>query len=140
MGREDLIEDPRTVDGTARGKHADIIRAIIEGWLADKTRAQTVQKLEEHGVPSGPVYTAEDVFADDHFTDRNMLVTIDDAVAGPRTFARSPLHLSSAPEILAEPAPRLGEHTRSILGDLLEYSDAEIDQLRDQGVVGIPTD
>jgi crotonobetainyl-CoA:carnitine CoA-transferase CaiB-like acyl-CoA transferase len=86
------------------------------------------------------VYTAEDVFADDHFTERNMLITIDDPVAGPRTFARSPLHLSSAPEILTETAPRLGEHTRSILTDLLEYSDAEIDQLRDQGVVGIPTD
>jgi formyl-CoA transferase len=140
MGREDLIEDPRTMDGTARGKHPDIIRSIVEDWLADKTRVQTVEILEEHGVPSGPVYTAEDVFADDHFTERNMLITIDDPVAGPRTFARSPLHLSSAPEILTETAPRLGEHTRSILTDLLEYSDAEIDQLRDQGVVGIPTD
>jgi crotonobetainyl-CoA:carnitine CoA-transferase CaiB-like acyl-CoA transferase len=140
MGREDLIEDPRTVDGTARGKHADFIRPIVEGWLADLTRAQAVKQLEEQGVPSGPVYTAEDVFADDHFTDRKMLVTIDDAIAGPRTFARSPLHLSSAPEILTEPAPRLGQHTRSILSDLLEYSDAEIDRLHEQGVIGIPTD
>jgi len=139
MGREDLIEDPRTEDGTARGKHVDFVRPIIEGWLADKTRAQAVQLLDEQGVPSGPVYTAEDVFADDHFADRKMLVTVDDAIAGPRKFARSPIHLSSAPEILTEPAPRLGQHTRSILGDLLEYSDAEIDQLRDQGVVGIPT-
>jgi crotonobetainyl-CoA:carnitine CoA-transferase CaiB-like acyl-CoA transferase len=69
-----------------------------------------------------------------------MLVTIDDPVAGPRTFARSPLHLSAAPDILTETAPRLGEHTRSILGDLLDYSDAEIDQLHDQGVIGIATD
>jgi crotonobetainyl-CoA:carnitine CoA-transferase CaiB-like acyl-CoA transferase len=127
------------VDGTARGKHADFIRTFIEGWLADKTRAQTVQMLEEHGVPSGPVYTAEDVLADDHFTDRNMLVTIDNPIAGPRTFARSPLHLSSTPEILTEPAPRLGEHTRSILIDLLEYSDADIDRLHEEGVVGIPS-
>ena len=140
MGREDLIEDPRTEDGTGRGKNADFIRPIVEGWLADLTRAQAMQQLDEQGMPSGPVYTAEDVFADEHFTDRKMLVTVDDTVAGPRTFARSPLHLSSAPEILTEPAPQLGQHTRSILGDLLDYSDAEIDQLRDQGVVGTPAD
>jgi formyl-CoA transferase len=140
MGREDLIDDPRAEDGTARGKHVDFIGPIIEGWLADKTRAQAVQLLEQQGVPSGPVYTAEDIFADDHFADRNTLVTIDDPIAGPRKFARSPIHLSSAPEILTEPAPRLGEHTRSILGDLLSYTDAEIDRLHDQGVVESPTD
>jgi formyl-CoA transferase len=99
-----------------------------------------MQQLDEQGMPSGPVYTAEDVFADEHFTDRKMLVTVDDTVAGPRTFARSPIHLSSAPEILTEPAPQLGEHTRSILGDLLEYSDVEIDRLHEQGVIGIPKD
>jgi formyl-CoA transferase len=140
MGREDMIGDPRTEDGTARGNHSEFVRTIIEGWLADKTRAQAVQLLEERGVPSGPVYTAEDVFADDHFTDRNMLVTVDDPVAGPQTFARSPVYLSSAPEILTEPAPRLGQHTRSVLGELLGYTDAEIDQLHDQGVVDSPTD
>jgi formyl-CoA transferase len=140
MRREELIEDLRTRDGTTRAKHADFIRPIVESWLDDKTRAQAVQLLEEVGLPSGPVYTAEDVFADDHFADREMLVTVDDAVAGPRKFARSPIHLSSAPEILTEPAPRLGQHTRSILGDLLEYSDAEIDDLHDRGLVGMPAD
>ena len=135
IGREDLKDDPRTENGTARATNADFIRKIIEGWLADKTRTQAVALLEEQGVPSGPVYTAEDVFDDPHFAARNMLVTVDDPVAGPHKYARSPLHLSSAPEIPAKPAPQLGEHTQTILKDLLGYGDREIEQLQDQGVI-----
>jgi CoA:oxalate CoA-transferase len=135
MGREDLQTDPRAADGTARADNAEFIRPIIEAWLADKTRAQAVEILEQHGVPSGPVYTAGDVFNDPHLAARNMLVTVDDPVAGPRQYARSPLHLSAAPDILTDPAPQLGEHTHSILRHLLGYSEAQIDQLRQQGVI-----
>lgn len=136
--REDLKDDPRTENGTARADNADFIRKTIEDWLADKTRAQAVALMEEHGVPSGPVYTAENVFNDSHFAARNMLVTVPDPVAGPRKYARSPLHLSSAPDIPVEPAPRLGEHTQTILKDLLGYGDNEIEQFEDQGVIEFP--
>ena len=135
MGREDLKEDPRTADGTARGAHAELIRSVIEAWLADKTRAGAMALLEQRGVPSGPVYTAQDVFEDPHVAARNMLVTVDDPVAGPRRYARSPLHLSAAPEIPTTPAPRLGEHTRAVLRDLLGYGGEEIQQLQEQGVI-----
>jgi formyl-CoA transferase len=135
MGRADLKDDPRTVNGTARATNADFVRPIIEDWLAGKTRAQAVALLGEQGVPSGPVYTAEDIFNDQHVAARNMLVTVDDPVAGPRKYARSPLHLSSAPEIPAVPAPQLGEHTYPILRDVLGYDEAEIEQLLDQGVI-----
>jgi len=135
IGREELKDDPRTVNGTARADHADFVRPIIEDWLASKTRAEAVALLGAHGVPSGPVYTAEDVFRDPHIAGRHMLVTIDDPVAGPRTYARSPLHLSYAPEIPSEPAPQLGEHTRPILQDLLGYGADDVEHLRDQGII-----
>jgi formyl-CoA transferase len=137
MGRQDLQEDPRTADGTARGSHMDLIRPIIELWLADKTRAEAVGLLQQNGVPSGPVYTAGDIFADPHIAARQMLVTVDDPVAGPRRYARSPLHLSAAPEIPTEPAPQLGEHTLPVLRDVLGYDEAQIEELQDQGVVEV---
>ena len=137
MGREDLKDDPRTADGTARATNADFIRPIIEGWLADKTRTEAVRLLQEHGVPSGPVYTAEDIFNDEHIAARHMLTMVDDPIAGPRKYARSPLHLSTAPEILSAPAPQLGEHTSAILEELLGYAPADIDQLRGKGIVEI---
>jgi formyl-CoA transferase len=137
MGREDLTDDPRTAEGTARGAHAELVQSLVEDWLGDKTRAEAAALLEEQGVPSGPVYTAEDVFTDPHIAARHMLVTVDDPVAGPRRYARSPVHLSSVPEIPTDPAPQLGEHTFTILKDLLGLDEAEIERLVDEGVIGL---
>jgi crotonobetainyl-CoA:carnitine CoA-transferase CaiB-like acyl-CoA transferase len=135
IGQEELKEDPRTVDGTSRAANADFVRSIIEEWLIDKTRAQAVALLEAHGVPSGPVYTAEDVFNDPHIAARNMLVTVDDPVAGPHQFTRSPLHLSAAPTIPTKRAPQLGEHSHAILKDILGYEETAIAALQDEGVI-----
>jgi CoA:oxalate CoA-transferase len=135
IGRPELKDDARTADGTARAAHAEFIRPLIEAWLADKTRAQAVALLEEQGVPSGPVYTAEDVFQDPHIAARQMLVTVDDPVAGPRKYARSPIHLSAAPKIPTQGAPRLGEHTAHVLQDVLGYDAAVVERLLAEGVV-----
>ena len=140
MGREDLIKDPRTAEGTVRASNAEFIHSIIEDWLADKSRAQAVQLLQDHGMPSGAVYDVEDVFNDPHFEARQMLVSVDDAVAGPRQYARSPIHLSANPDIPTRPAPHLGEHTLEILKDLLRYDETAIEELRKSGVIGIPKD
>lgn len=137
MECENLKDDPRTDSGTARANNAEFIREIIETWLADKTRAQAETLLDEQGVPSGPVFTAEDVFNDPHIAARNMLVSVDDPVAGSRKFARSPLHLSSSPEIPTEPAPQLGGHTAEILKNILGYGEKEINQLQEQNVIEI---
>jgi crotonobetainyl-CoA:carnitine CoA-transferase CaiB-like acyl-CoA transferase len=135
MGRPDLASDPRSADGPSRATNAAFLQPIIEGWLADKTRATVVQAFNEAGVPTGPVYTAPDVFADDHFRQRKMLVEVDDPQVGPQTFARTAPHLSAAPEIPTRPAPRLGEHTRPILQELLGYAPDEVDALVAAGVV-----
>ena len=73
VGRPDLIDDPRSADGASRASNIDFLEPILEGWMADKTRAEVVNAFNAAGMPTGPVYTAEDVFADDHFRVRGML-------------------------------------------------------------------
>jgi crotonobetainyl-CoA:carnitine CoA-transferase CaiB-like acyl-CoA transferase len=68
-----------------------------------------------------------------------MLVDIDDPEVGTYTFARSTPHLSSAPDIVKQAAPALGQHTRDILEGLLGYSREEVDRLAVDGVVGWAT-
>ncbi len=138
VGRPDLVEDPRSATGTARAENAAILQPILEGWMADKTRDEVVDALNEAGMPTGPVYTARDVFADEHFRVRGMLAEIDDPEVGPHTFARSVPHLSSSPEIPKEAAPALGSHTREVLEGMLGYGSAEVDALAEGGVVGVP--
>jgi formyl-CoA transferase len=137
VGRPDLVEDPRAATGTARAANAEILKPILENWMADKTRQEVVDTLNAAGMPTGPVYTAKDVFADPHFRVRGMLPEIQDPEVGPFTFARSVPHLSAAPEIPLAPSPSLGEHTREILEGVLGYSEREVRELAAGGVVGV---
>jgi len=134
MGREDLIDDPRSNTGAARAAHSDFLQPIIENWLAGLTREEAVNRLNEAGVPTGPVYTAEDVFRDPHVKARGMLMPVTDPEVGTYRFARTPPHLSAAPELPAEPAPNLGQHTAQILRSL-GYAADEVAALHAEGVV-----
>jgi len=138
MGRDDLITDPRSVSGTARAANAAYLDPIIEGWLANQTRAGAEAALNANGVPVGPVYTAKDVFEDPQVAARKMLLPVDDPEVGSYRFARSPVLLSSAPEIESAPAPDLGQHTAEIMSEILGYETAEIERLSQQGVIGLP--
>ncbi len=135
LGREDLIEDERSRTAGARFDNAEYLTPVIEGWLGSRSREEAVETLNAAGVPTGPVNTAEDIFADPHVEARGMLMPIDDPEVGTFRFARSPLHFSNAPAPLVRPAPNLGQHTRSILEDLLGYDGGEVEALIAGGVV-----
>ncbi|MGW8267453.1 MAG: CaiB/BaiF CoA transferase family protein [Longimicrobiales bacterium] len=135
VGRRDLVDDPRSADGTSRAANADFLQPILEEWMADKTRAEVVDLLNEAGMPTGPVYTARDVFADEHFRVRGMLAEVDDPEVGRYAFARTTPHLSAAPKIPLEPSPALGSHTREVLEGVLGYSKEAVEKLARAGVV-----
>jgi formyl-CoA transferase len=89
-----------------------------------------VKTLNAADVPCGPVYTAADVFADPHVEARGVLMDV-----GGVKFARTVAHVSANPQLPAEPAARLGQHTRTILQDVLGYSGTEVDALVSEQVV-----
>jgi CoA:oxalate CoA-transferase len=135
MGRPDLIDDEKSANGMARAANADVLDPIIEDWLAGMNRDEAIASLNEAGVPSGPVNTAEDVFADPHVAARGMLMEVDDPDVGSYRFARTPPHLSAAPEPPAVAASRLGQHTREIVEGRLGYASADVDAMIDDGVL-----
>lgn len=135
IDRSDLVADPRCADGTSRAANAGFIDSILEGWFKTKLRVEAEDTLNSRGVPVGPVNTARDVFADPQVAARKMLVTVDDPDVGSYKMARTPIMLSSAPELDVSPAPRLGEHTDEVMANLLGYPSAEIDRLRQDAVI-----
>jgi formyl-CoA transferase len=137
MGHPELIDDERTCSGPARSANRQFVDSIVEGWLANLTRTQVVDTLNDVGVPTGPVYTAEDIFECPQVEARHMLMTVSDPEVGEYRFARTPPHLSSATELPAKAAPRLGEHTRPVLEGMLGYSSDEVDALAADGVVQV---
>jgi CoA:oxalate CoA-transferase len=135
IGHPELKDDPRSNSGPARCQNVDFLQPLLAAWFATQTRDSAAAALNGAGVPCGPVYDTADVFADPQVQARGALVEIDDPAVGSFKFARTPPHLSAAPDIPAQPAPALGQHTREIMEGLLGYSAGEVDALAAKGVV-----
>ena len=135
IDQQELIDDERSKTGTARAAHSIELAPIIENWLKNKTRSEAESLLNENAVPVGPILTAKEVFASEQVKARKGLIEIKDPDVGSYRFARTPVHLSSAPEIPTEPAPDLGEHTNEILSSLLNYSKAKIKDLQKHEII-----
>lgn len=135
MDRPDLLDDPRFTKLADRAAHGDTINGIVAEWTATLDARVIEERCVACDVPVATAYTAADIFADPHMIERTDLVTVDDPVIGStRQQAPFPRRAGETPEAPTG-APRLGEHTRAVLHDLLELSDAELDRLAAEGVI-----
>ncbi|MGH8979067.1 MAG: CaiB/BaiF CoA transferase family protein [Acidimicrobiia bacterium] len=134
MERADLADDPRYEKLADRAAANDQINGIVADWTATLDATDIEARCVAHDVPVATAYTAADIFADAHMTYRNDLVTVDDPVIGPvRQQAPFPRVDGAMPEAPTG-APRLGAHTREVLGSL-GIPDSELDDLAARGVV-----
>jgi crotonobetainyl-CoA:carnitine CoA-transferase CaiB-like acyl-CoA transferase len=134
MGREDLITDPRFATLAERAARSDEINGLVAQWTSSLPAEETEAACIAHDVPVATAYTAADIFADPHVAARGDLVSVDDPVIGPvRQQAPFPRFVGEPPAVPTG-APKLGEHTRQVLGELLGLDDAELDRLAREGV------
>jgi crotonobetainyl-CoA:carnitine CoA-transferase CaiB-like acyl-CoA transferase len=135
MDRPDLVEDARFARLADRAARGDEINGIVADW----TRAHDAAELEEacvaHDVPVATAYSSADMFTDPHFAARGDLMTIADPVAGPMRQQAPYPRFVGAPMEAPTGAPRLGEHTDEVLADVLGLGAADVDALRDRGIV-----
>jgi len=135
MDRVDLLDDARFTRLADRAAHSDEINGIVGEWTATLSAQEVERRCIEHDVPVATAYTAADIFADPHVAARGDLVTVDDPVLGPlRQQAPFPRRVGE-PVVAPSGAPRLGAHTREVLGALLGLDDNALDQLARDGVV-----
>jgi crotonobetainyl-CoA:carnitine CoA-transferase CaiB-like acyl-CoA transferase len=135
MDRPDLLTDARFATLAHRAAHADEINGIVAAWTVARSAAEVEAAAVAHRVPVATAYTAADIAADPHMAARGDLVTVDDPVLGTvRQQAPFPRFAGEAPPVPCG-APRLGEHTRAVLGSLLGVAPGELDELAADGVI-----
>jgi len=133
--REDLIEDEKTSSGVKRAANMDFLGPILDDWFGQRTKAEVIRRCHDCGMPVGPVQSAADIANCEHLEKRKAFAYIDDPVAGRKKLMGCPIKLSFMPDIAPTPPPRLGEHNREVLQDILGYSDEWIEELSNTGVV-----
>jgi CoA:oxalate CoA-transferase len=109
-------------------------RALVEKWAAERTTDLVCRTLDEAGIPCGPVRTIPEVAKDPHLWQREMLVKMDDAVAGEMYLPGPTIKFSKTPGRVG-PVPTPGQHTDEVLGRLLGYEPATLESLRRAGAI-----
>lgn len=136
IGRPDLAEDPRFATRAARSAHETALDLALGDWTGRHDAEEVMAALVAAGVPAGVVQDGRDlVERDPHLRARGFYETVEHPVAGAFLHEGVTPRLGETPGRVWRAAPRLGEHTRDVLGGLLGLEDAELAALAADGVL-----
>jgi crotonobetainyl-CoA:carnitine CoA-transferase CaiB-like acyl-CoA transferase len=130
-----LHQDPRFATVAARRQHRAELEEIVRTWASGKTRQEIWERVRELGYFGAPVLSVGEVLEDPHIKERRAFIERDHPTAGPITFLAPWIHLSMTPSGIHQDAPAIGQHTDEVLSGLLGLTEAELGDLRSQGVV-----
>jgi crotonobetainyl-CoA:carnitine CoA-transferase CaiB-like acyl-CoA transferase len=133
--KPEWMEDERFKTTTDRVNHVDELEQLIEEVLIHETTAYWVERLEQFAVPGGPIYTYDQTLSDPHILARNMVEEFEHPVAGRMKTLGIPAKLSKTPGQIRTPAPLYGQHTEEVLKQELNYTDEEIQRMREHGII-----
>jgi crotonobetainyl-CoA:carnitine CoA-transferase CaiB-like acyl-CoA transferase len=110
IGLEALARDARFADNPARVVNRAVLIPLLEERLAGWDRDELARRLDEAGIPSGPINDVAAVFADPQVVHRGM--RIDGEVPG----LASPIVIDGNRQVAERPSPRLDEHRGARFG------------------------
>jgi crotonobetainyl-CoA:carnitine CoA-transferase CaiB-like acyl-CoA transferase len=129
-----LLTDPRFATSASRSANRAELNALIAGRLRTRGTAAWVEALNQAGVPCGPVYRMDEVFADPQVQHLQMTQPVEHPALGRLDLLRSAVRMSDGPPTVRTPSPEAGAHTNEILAEL-GYPAAEIGSLRALGAI-----
>ena len=131
-----LLQHPDYQSIGSRTRHRDQIKADMNAITEMFTVAELVQRLNEAGVPCGPINTIKEAFENPQVRHLGMAVPAPHEEMGDLNLVRSPINLSSFPHpaSLSRAAPDTGADGENILLGLGVAAD-EIVALQQAGVV-----
>jgi len=112
----------------------DAPRKAVEAWCLAHTVDEIVAALLAADIPVAPVKTIPQVAQDPHLWEREMLVKMEDPVAGEMYLPGATIKMSRTPGRIG-PVPTPGQHTDEVLARLLGYDRATLEELRQAKVI-----
>jgi succinate---hydroxymethylglutarate CoA-transferase len=131
IGRAELVDDPAYRDHAARDRNRDRLTEVLDAALSARTTAEWLDVLGG-AVPCAPVHDLEQALGNPFVAEREGVQLLDHPDKPGFKLVASPIRMGA--EVPARPAPKLGQHTAELLGEL-GYDAAEIAALGESGVV-----
>lgn len=130
IGRSALAADPLYATNAARVEHRTALVPLLAEAMQQKPTREWLAVLEQAGVPCGPINRIDEAFAHPQAQFRGVRTR-----AGDVEGVRNPIRFGAESLTSATPPPRLGEHTDTVLRELLGMAPDAIERLRKEGVV-----
>ena len=134
IGAPELVADARFASNGDRVVHRDNLIPLMAARFATDTSAAWLAKLDDAGIPAGPILDLPAAFSSPQAQALGVRVALEHAVLGAVDQVAPPYELFATPASVRTPPPLLGEHSDEILS-AVGYSADEIRALHDSGVV-----
>src|SRR5947209_12308310 len=118
IGREDLIKRDEFRDNEQRAANRARLNAVLNESFATRKSEEWVAELNRSGVPCGPIYRVDQVFADPQVQHLGVAAAVEHPKLGRFNVLGQAVKLSRTPAAVKTPAPELGQHTDEILKEL----------------------
>ena len=129
LGAPEWLDDPRFATAAARSQNRDLLQVEIDVRTEQEDSATWIERLNEAGVPSGPINSIDQTFAEPQVEHLGIAQDL-----GGVRYVGQPITLSRTPSTIAAAPPARGQHTAEILGEL-GFSAAEIEALQARQIV-----
>jgi formyl-CoA transferase len=134
VGRPELLGRPEFEGGAKRAENRKALNAELNAALRTKTSEEWIAVLNEAGVPCGPIYTMDQVFADAQVQHIQAAAKVQHPALGEIRVVNQAVGLSRTPASMACATPEIGQHTEEVLAEA-GYTAAEIAALRTNKVI-----
>jgi len=133
----ELAEDERFATNGARVQNRELLIEALEPVLTSKPSQEWLAELEKLTIGCGPINTVEQVFADPHIKNREMVINMPHEAVGGREIplVASPLRFSATPVTYRHSPPVLGSNTEDVLREVLDLDEEAIKQLRSNKII-----
>lgn len=135
LGKPEWKTDDRFVTNERRVQNRTELEAMIESITKTKTTKQWLDLLDGSGMPYAAINDVKDTLEHEHVLARGMVSEIDHPTCGPIKLVSPPVKYSESRTGIRSPPPTLGQHTESVLTEVLGWKDHDVQRLKDQGVV-----
>jgi CoA:oxalate CoA-transferase len=130
IGLGELKSTPCFAANVDRAANHAELESILAQHFAPNTRSYWLARLQQANVPSAPIATVDEVAANPHLRQRQMILRADHPDFDGLIVPGSPLKSTGSNEPPNTRAPALGEHTAEVLQRLLGYDSARLAELR----------
>ena len=134
IGREDLLAMQEFKNNEARAKNRTRLNAILNESFSTRASEEWIDELNRAGVPCGPIYAMDRVFADPQVEHLGAAAEVEHPKLGRFKILNQAVRLSRTPATVKTATPELGQHTEEILKEL-DYTEAQIADFRKRGVI-----